>query len=151
MKKKNIKKKFGLPIIEVLECVPTEYLISELYFMASNYKQEYIFSQDFEKLETINDIVIILKTNLEHSIDDMKAVLQNDISIYIHDDMEISFQFPADFNYNSLINKILINNSFDSEKVISKLILHKNLYIKIKQPDIIEKIYNNFEEYCNEN
>jgi len=141
----------GLPIIDVLECVPYEYLISELYFMASNYKHEYIFAQDFEKVETISDIVIFLKTNLEYSIDDMNAILQNNIGIYIHDDMEISFLFPADFSYKSLINKILTNNSFDSEIIFNYLQQHKNLYIKIKQPNIIEKIYNNFEEYYNEN
>jgi hypothetical protein len=140
-----------LPIIEVLSFLPKSYKIKDLYLMASNYKQEYIFKDDIKNTKSVKNMVDFFTKNDQYSIDDMDATLQNDIEISVHDDNEITFTFPKDYKYNKFINKLLDKFNYNSENVVSALINNKNKYVSIGTPDSILKVYSDFSEYWHEN
>ena len=140
-----------LSILKALSQVPKTYKITNLYLMASNYKFNYIFGKDIKNKQYISNLVVFFKKNKEYSIDDMDAVLDNNIKISVHDDNEIAFSFPKDYKYNNFITNILESFSYNSTNVISTLKKNEDKYLLIAKPDKLVKTYTNFEQYCNNN
>jgi len=141
----------GLPVLDTLSEIPKNYEIKNLNFLASDYKLNYLYTSDLRKKDTINDLIRFLKKNSDYSIDDLDAVLQNDIEISVHDDNEITFSFPKTYKYIRIINKILNDFNFNSKNVLSQLKENKNQYLSIIQPDRLIKKYADFQAYCNDN
>ncbi len=140
-----------LPIIKTLAQVPKNYKITDLYLMASNCKFNYIFGDDIKNNQSVSNLVIFFSTHTEYSIDDMNAVLHNNIKISVHDDNEITFSFPKEYRYNKFITDFLKSFSYNPVNVISTLIKNKDKYLLIAKPDKLVKAYSNFEEFCNDN
>jgi len=140
-----------LPIMKVLSQLPKSYKIKDLYLMASDYKMEYIYNDDIKNKESVKNLIDFFIKNEQYSIDDMDAILQNDIRISVHDDNEVTFLFPKGFKYNRFINKLLNSLNFNSEKVISSLMKNKSKYLLIDRPNTIIKKYSDFNEYWSEN
>jgi len=89
----------GLPTLETLSEIPKNYGIKNLKFLASDYKLNYLYASDLTKKKTFNGVINFFKRNPDYSIDDLDAVLQNDIEISVHDDNEITFSFPKNYKY----------------------------------------------------
>ena len=140
-----------LPIMKLLAQVPKSYRIKDLYLMASDYKLDYIFSDDIKNKQSIENLLNFFSTNTQYSIDDMDAVLQNDIKISIHDDNEITFLFPKEYKYKRLIHRLLNCINYNSNNVVSTLIKNKNEYLLIDKPDKLMKKYADFNEYWADN
>jgi len=140
-----------LPIIEILSQLPKSYKFKDLYLMASNYKMEYIYNDDIKHGKSIKKLLDFFINNQQYSIDDMDAVLQNDIRVSVHDDNEITFLFPQAYKYTRFINKLLSKQNYNSEKVISTLVGNKNKYLIIDKPDKLIKKYTDFSDYWSEN
>jgi len=83
----------GLPIIKTLSEMPKTFRIKDLKLMASNCKLNYIYADDLTKKDTIKDLVEYFSQNTDYSIDDMDAILQNNIEIGINSDIFKSFFF----------------------------------------------------------
>jgi hypothetical protein len=141
----------GLPIMEVLAQMPKIYQITDLKLMASTYQAEYIYNDDLECKQTIADLVHFFTLNSRYSIDDMDAVLENNIKISIHDDTEITFQFPKEYHCTGLLNKLLTNLEYNSSIVLSILVEYENQYLVIEKPDKLLKKYSDFNEYWKDN
>ncbi len=139
----------GLPILETLSEIPKSYRFKELGFMASN-NQDYIFADDIQKRNGVEDLVRYFTLNSQYSLDNLDAVFYNDIKLSIHDDTELTLTFPKNFNYNRLIKKILTGYKYSFQSVITHLKTNRNKYLTIKRPDNVIKIYHDFKEYWNE-
>lgn len=140
-----------LPIMKILSNLPESYKIKDLYLMASNYKMEYIYNDDIKNKKSVKNLLEFFANNEQYSIDDMDAVLHNDIKVSVHDDNEVTFIFPKNYKYNRLINKLLNSFNFNSENVVSALKKNKSKYLLINRPDNVVKKYSNFDEYWSEN
>jgi hypothetical protein len=140
-----------LPIMKLLSQTPKSYKIKDLYLMASDYKMQYIFSDDIKNKKSIQNLLHFFTTNTQYSIDDMDAVLQNNIKISIHDDNEISFLFPKEYRYGRFINRLLNSLNYNSINVRSTLLKNRNKYLLIKRPDKLIKKYANFDDYWADN
>ena len=140
----------GFPIIKTLSELPKSYSFKQLKLMASASSQDYVF-EDSINGKKLNDLIYFFNNNDQYSIDDMDAILQNDIRISVHDDNEVTFLFPKGFKYNRFINKLLNSLNFNSEKVISSLMKNKSKYLLIDRPNTIIKKYSDFNEYWSEN
>ncbi len=140
----------GLPILETLSEIPKSYGIKDFKLLASNYQLNYIYPSDLAKKETVSDLINFFKLNPEYTIDNMDAVLQNDIEISIHDDSEITFTFPKTYKYDRIINKLLNDYKFNSKRVLLQLKENKNQYLSITQPDRLIKKYADFQTYCDD-
>jgi len=139
----------GWNSLDLFKTLPSNLKFNNISFMASDY-QNYIYNSDI-KLDSINDCLQYFTKNSNFSIDNFDAELENNIYIGSHDDGEIHLKIPYYIDYKPIINNLLQLYDFDSEKIIKNLFENENLFLKIESPNIIEKIYNNFEEYCNEN
>lgn len=140
-----------LPIMKVLSQLPKSYKIKDLYLMASNYKMEYIYNDDIKHNKSIKNLLDFFANNQQYSIDDMDAVLQNDIKVSVHDDNEVTFLFPKTYKYTRFINKLLNSLNYNSKSVISTLVKNRNKYLLIDKPDILVKQYSDFNDYWAEN
>ncbi len=140
----------GFPIIKTLSELPKSYSFKELKFMASGGNPEYVFEDSLKKRKKIDDLIHFFNANPEYSLDDLDGILQNDIEISIHDDIEISFSFPVNYNYNEIISRILDDYQYKSENVINHLKTNKSKYISIERPDCVLKIYSDFKDFCHE-
>jgi len=141
---------FGLSIAEILHYFPKNSKIVNLNFVAQ-YKNDCINQNDLKNKESLNELITFINKHNQFDFFEFDTTLSNNIQISSHDDCEISLTFPTKFKYNALLNKLLTKHNYNSEKVISELMENKNLYIKMKQPDIIEKVYRNFDEFWHEN
>jgi len=140
-----------LPIMKILSQLPKSYKIKDLYLMASNYKMEYIYNDDIKHNKSIKNLLDFFANNQQYSIDDMDAVLQNDIKVSVHDDNEVSFLFPKTYKYNKFIYRLLYSLNYNPQSVIPTLIKNRNKYLLIDKPDKLIKQYSDFNDYWSEN
>lgn len=140
----------GLPILQTLSELPKSYRLKELKLSASNQRNS-VYDKDFNQSNSLKDLIAFFVLNDDYSIDNMDAILQNDIKISVHDDNEITFSFPKQVRYKQLIKKILNDYNYHPDKVLAYLSANKNQYLSIKKPDILEKKYTDFREYWREN
>ena len=137
----------GFPIIKTLSELPKSYRFKELKLMASASNQEYIFEDCIKTQKRLDDLIYFFNDNPEYSLDDLDGILQNDIEISIHDDSEITFSFPDNYNYEEIISKILEDYQYKSKSVINHLKTNKSKYLSIERPDSVLKIYANFKDF----
>jgi len=148
----NVSPKFyflGLTIEETLHYFLKSKILN-LDFVAQ-YKDNCIDNNDLTNTEYINELLTFINQHHQYNFFDFKTTLDSYIQISSHDDDEISIIFPKQFDYYPIIKNILTNHKYNPQTVIRELKENKDFYLKIKQPDIIEKKYQNFTEYWNEN
>ncbi len=136
----------GINTLNALSDLPKTFKFKELNFIASKNQDEYIYPDDVSKKQTINDLINYFKKS-EYIIDDLEAVLDNNIKIFAHDDYEMSITCSNKDSYKALICKILKNHKFNPEIIYQYLIDSKNQYIQVETPDKIINSFATFEEY----
>ena len=138
---------FGVPTLDLFDILPKKLKFNKISFLAS-YLQDFIYDCDV-KVNTVNDCYKFFKTNTNYTIDDLDAELENNLYIGSHDNSEIHIKFPKDYNYKSIIIKLLRKYKFEPNAMIELLIQNENKYLEFETPNKLLHTYLRFDDYRN--
>lgn len=136
----------GLSPLQVLMFFPKNIKIKELKLVASK-SQHYIYPDDIDKKETVEQLISFFNKNYEYTIDDLTAILDDDSQIFAHDDCEITMVLSKEDKNKDILYKLLSAQKYNARQVLNQLAELKNQYVIFKQPDILTNKYSTFEEY----
>lgn len=132
---------------DVFSQIPNKLKITNIKFLASDYRRNYVNEEDLIKENTFNDILMFLQENEDYSIDDMELNLENKLEVSAHDNNDINIIFFKNINYKKIISNIFNKLGLDENIIFPELKKNKNKYLIFEKSGKLVEKFDGFEEY----
>jgi hypothetical protein len=136
----------GVPTLAMLEIFPIHTPIAQISFMASDFEQNYLFSDEYN-FDTVGELALFFTQKPDFTFDNLELKTSEGVYLSAHDNSEVNWKYSPENPIKQLINKQLESMGFEMKQVWALLEKYPSHYLQIEKPCTQIAVFEDFEAY----